>query len=122
MQKTLLAFLGALPLMAVACAGGTSQQEAAVAPNNTGDECGGKYAIEVRNETYESVDVYYMQTKLATAERAGSVNPQDTRTFFLRVPSLWEVWATLDGQRILVRDRPSQQRYKVYVSVACDTK
>jgi glutathionyl-hydroquinone reductase len=32
------------------------------------------------------------------------------------------VWALLGGQRILVRYQPTQQRYQVYVSVACDTR
>jgi hypothetical protein len=121
MRKGYLMLLLALPPLYLGCAGSSSQQETVAAPDTTGSECGGRYRIDVRNETYQSVDVYYMQTKLATGERAGAVNPRDTRTFFLRVPALWEVWAQLDGQRILVRDRPSQQRYRVYLTVACDT-
>ncbi|MBE0593566.1 MAG: hypothetical protein IH616_14330 [Gemmatimonadales bacterium] len=85
-------------------------------------ECGGRWVIEVRNETYEAVEVSYMQSKVATAERAGTVNPQDTRSFFVRASTMWEVWATYQNQRILVRDRPAQQRYKVYLAVGCDSR
>ena len=112
----------AIPLLALGCAGAGTQEEQTVQPAVAAGECSGRWVIEVRNETYETVDVFYIQSKLATTERAGTVNPQDTRSFFVRAPTMWEVWAEYRNQRILVRDRPAQQRYRIYLGVACDTR
>jgi hypothetical protein len=111
-----------IPLFALGCAGAGSQQEQAPDPAVAAGDCGGKWVIEVRNETYESVDVFYMQSKLATTERAGTVNAQDTRSFYVRAATMWEVWAAYQNQRILVRDRPAQQRFRVYLGVGCDSR
>ncbi len=112
----------AVPLFALGCGGAGSQQEQTVEPVTAAGECGGRWVIEVRNETYEDVDVFYMQSKVSTTQRAGTVNAQDTRSFYVRAPTMWEVWAEYRNQRILVRERPAQQRYRIYVGVGCDTR
>lgn len=111
-----------IPVFALGCAGAGTQEEQAPEPAVAAGDCGGRWVIEVRNETYQSVDVYYMQSELATTERAGTVNPQDTRSFFVRAATMWEVWADHQNQRILVRDRTAQQRYRIYLGVGCDTR
>lgn len=109
-------------LLLLGCASAGTPEDQAVQPAVAAGECGGRWVIEVRNETYESVDVFFMQSKLATTERAGTVNAQDSRSFFVRAGTMWEVWAQYQNQRILVRDRPAQQRYRIYLGVGCDTR
>jgi hypothetical protein len=114
-----------VPFLIGACAtGGQQDQAAEPSAQATGGECNGRWEIQVRNRNRsdQSVDVYFMRTAVSNPERAGTVNPQDERSFYIMSDSLWEVWASLGGQRILVRDQPTQQRYQVYVSVVCDTR
>lgn len=115
----------AVPLLTLGCASGGQQDQAAEPrAQATGGECNGRWEIQVRNRNRadQSVDVYFMRSAVANPERAGTVNPQDERSFYIISDSLWEVWADYGGQRILVRDQPTQQRYQIYVSVACDTR
>ena len=116
----------AIPVVALGCAS-SGQEEQAAQPSaqaTGGGECGGRYEIQVtnRNRADQSVDVYFMRSAVANPERAGTVNPQDERSFYILSNSLYEVWADFGGQRILVRDQPSQQRYQVFVVVTCDTR
>ena len=109
-------------LFAAACASGGSQEQvdASVAPaEGGGGECGGRYEIQVRNDTFSDLNIYFMRTPAASAEMAGTVNSRDTRSFFIRSTSLYQVWADVAGVRILVTDQPAQQRAKVYLGVAC---
>jgi len=124
MLRRMVALL-TVPFLIGACASGGQQDQAPEpAAQATGGECNGRWEIQVRNRSRgdQAVDVYYMRSAVSNPERAGTVNPQDERSFYLISDSLWEVWALLGGQRILVRDQPTQQRYQVYVSVACDTR
>lgn len=122
-MATRLQTLGLATLvLTLGCAGAGTPEDQAVEPAVAAGECGGRWVIEVRNETYESVEVFFMQSKVATTERAGTVNAQDTRSFFVRAGTMWEVWAQYQNQRILVRDRTAQQRYRVYLGVGCDAR
>jgi hypothetical protein len=114
--------------IAAACAGGGAQeQEAAVAPapseaapdQGGGGECGGRYEIQVRNDTFSEVVVSFQRSKVASAEIAGRVNSRDTRSFFIRTPTLYDVWADVGGMRVRVRDQNAQQSAKLYLGVAC---
>lgn len=109
-------------LFAAACASGGSQDQvdASVAPaEGGGGECGGRYELQVRNDTFSDLQIYFMRTQTANPEVAGTVNSRDNRSFFIRSTSLYQVWADVAGVRILVTDQPAQQRAKVYLAVAC---
>lgn len=124
MPRRLVTLL-AVPFLLLGCASGGQQgQTAQPSAQATGGECNGRWELQVRNRNRadQSVDVFFMRTSVSNPERAGTVNAQDERSFYIISDSLWEVWAELGGQRILVRDQPTQQRYQVYVSVACDTR
>jgi hypothetical protein len=73
----------------------------------------------VRNDTFNEVGVFFLRSQVATAERAGTVNARDTRSFFIRTSDLYEVWAEVGMVRVLVRDQSAQQRTQVYLGVAC---
>jgi hypothetical protein len=108
-------------LLTMGCASGGTQDQGdpGLSPSQQVGECGGRYEIQVQNDTYNPVEVFFMRSATATAERAGEVNARDTRSFFVRSPALFEIWAQVGPIRVLVRDQSSQQRTKVYLGVAC---
>jgi hypothetical protein len=68
------------------------------------------------------VEVYFTRGSLGTQQRAGDINPQDTKMLFFRSDQFPEVWAMLGSLRIDVRDSGAQGRAKVYVALGCDTR
>ena len=68
--------------VALAACGGQSSGE--VAPAAAATDCQGAWAVQVQNQTYEMVQVYYARGSLGTQQRAGEINPQDTKVLFFR--------------------------------------
>ena len=69
-------------LVLAACSSGQSGGE--VAPAEAVADCQGAWAVQVRNETFETVEVFYTRGSLGTQQKAGEVNPRDTRVLFFR--------------------------------------
>ncbi len=93
-----------------------------MAPAETITDCQGAWAVQVQNQTYERVEVFYTRGQLGTRQTAGDVNPQDTKVLFFRSDAFPEVWAVLGSLRIDVRDRAAQQRARVYLALGCDSR
>jgi len=113
----------AAALVVAACGGsGQSGGGGEVSPTQAAADCQGAWAVQVRNQTYEMVEVYYARGSLGTQQRAGDINPQDTKVLFFRSDPFPEVWAMLGSLRIDVRDSGAQGRSKVYLALGCDTR
>jgi hypothetical protein len=108
-------------LVVAGCSGGQAGG-GDVSPEQAAAECQGAWAVQVQNQTYELVQVYYTRGSLGTRQSAGEVNPQDTKVLFFRSDPYPEVWATLGSLRIDLRDRAAQGRAKVYLALGCDTR
>jgi len=109
----------AAALVVAACG---AQSGGEVAPAEAVTDCQGAWAVQVRNQTYEMVEVFYTRGQLGTRQTAGEVNPQDTKVLFFRSDAFPEVWATLGPLRIDLRDRAAQGRAKVYLTLGCDSR
>jgi hypothetical protein len=103
-----------------ACSAGQPGEE--TAPAVTAADCQGAWAVQVQNQTYEPVEIFYTRGRLGTQQRAGEINPQDTRILFFRSDPVPEVWAIHEGVRIFVHDRGAQNRHRVYLGLGCDTR
>jgi hypothetical protein len=91
------------------------------APQSAAD-CQGKWAIQVQNDTYESVEVQYTHGTAGALQRAGTVDAQNNRTFFIRSVPIPEVWVLVGTVRIYPHDRAGQSRARVYIGLGCDTR
>jgi len=112
----------AAALVVAACSGGAQSGGGEVTPAQTAADCQGAWAVQVRNQTYEMVEVFYARGSLGTQQRAGEINPQDTKVLFFRSDPVPEVWAMLGSLRIDIRDGAAQGRAKVYLGLGCDTR
>jgi len=110
----------ALTLTVLAACSGQSGEQAA-APQTAAD-CQGRWAVQVQNDTYEGVEVQYTQGTAGTLQRAGTVDAQNNRTFFIRSVPIPEVWVLVGTVRIYPHDRAGQSRARVYIGLGCDTR
>lgn len=113
-------FATAAALVLAACTSGQSGGD--VAPAEALTDCQGAWVVEVRNQTYEVVEVFYTRGNIGTRQRAGEVDPQDTKLLFFRSDPFPDVWAIHEGVRIMLTDRTAQTRAKVYLALGCDTR
>lgn len=113
-------FAIAFVLVLAACASGQAGEEAA--PALTAADCQGAWAVQVQNETFEDVEVFYTRGRLGTTQRAGQINARDTRILFFRSDPVPEVWVEFQGTRIFVHDRGGQNRHRIFLGLGCDTR
>jgi threonine aldolase len=102
------------------CASSASQADVAATPVA---DCGGMYAITVRNEG-NTADAFVSFTDAALkkpAQSVGRVAPKDEMTFFFRSAEPPTVWVEIDGARVFVNDRTAQQRARVRMALRCDS-
>jgi len=106
-------------VLTLGCASSTPQT--AAAPETAAD-CGGKYAVTVRNEgNTVNAAVYYSDAKLMKpAALLGSVLPNDQRTYYFRSVEAPAAWAQIGSIRIFPNDRSTQQRLRVRIALECD--
>ena len=112
----------AAALVVAACGGSSQSGGGEVSPAQAAADCQGAWAVQVRNQTYEMVEVFYARGSLGTGQKAGDINPQDTKVLFFRSDPFPEVWAMFGSLRIDVRDGAAQGRTKVYLALGCDTR
>jgi len=111
----------------VACAsGGTGTGEAPAPSTQTAGaagECGGLYALDARNEDDDEVWFAFSDLKqLQPAQEIGVLRGRDATTFFFRFSGTPLVWAfRRNGSRVFLNDRAGLQRYRIRMTLRCDT-
>lgn len=107
-------------IASVGCASSPPQGDVAAAP---APDCNGLYAITVRNEGNTAVAfVTFTDAELRKpAQSVGRVAPKDEITFFFRSEEPPAVWVSIDDARVFLTDRSAQQRFRVWMTLRCDT-
>jgi hypothetical protein len=112
----------------LACASGGARAGDAPAPSmqatGAAGECGGLYALDVRNESDDEVVFAFSDLKqIRPAQQIGVLRGRDATTFFFRSPDAPLVWASRrSGSRVFLNDRAGEQRYRVRMTLRCDTQ
>jgi len=112
----------------LACAGGGTPPANAPAPSTQAtegtDECGGRYALDVRNDGDQETWFAFSDAKqLRPAQQIGTMplRAKDATTLFFQSSYPPLVWAQpRNGNRVFINDRTGLQRYRIRMTLRCD--